>query len=212
MKKKTIIFDFDGTIANTFNTIITLYNKIAPKYNCMLVPHEHRTYLQGQRPQDVFGDYGITKMKIPFIIYEIRKALHREIKNIEPIEGIIEALKEIKDSGFTLGIMTSNSKKNVGVFLKQHNIESLFNFIYSGRNIFNKASVLRKLLKKEQLEKDNVFYIGDETRDIEATKKAEIPMIAVTWGFNDLKSLQGLSPFATVETPKALVEKLKSRP
>lgn len=210
MRNKTIIFDFDGTIANTFNMLTNLYNDIAPKYGCKVVSDEDRILLRDQKPQDILRDYGITRLKMIFLIYEIRKGMHRNIKKIAPIEGMIEAIKELKASGFSLGIMTSNSKKNVSLFLKQNEVISHFDFIYSGKKLFKKAHLLNNLLKKEHIEKKDTIYIGDETRDIEATKKAKIPMIGVNWGFNSRKALEALDPIAVVNSPKKLVEELKN--
>lgn len=210
MNVKTIIFDFDGTIANTFDPIIDIYNSIAPKYNCKIVTPQERIQIKDQRPQDAFKSFNVTRFKIPFIVYEVRRILRQEIKDTPPYEGILEALIVIKNAGFRLGIMTSNSKKNVALFLKENEIDTLFDFIYSGRNLFNKADVLRKLLRKENLEKNNCFYIGDETRDIEATQKIGLPIISVSWGFNSEEALQKLHPIAIAHTPKDLVDALLS--
>jgi phosphoglycolate phosphatase-like HAD superfamily hydrolase len=55
-----------------------------------------------------------------------------------------------------------------------------------------------------------MIYIGDETRDIEACKKINVPIIAVSWGFNSHKSLASHSPTYLINNPKELVEIAKN--
>lgn len=119
MSKKTIIFDFDGTIANTLDAIVDIYNRIASKYRCKIVQPEDRKKLQAQRLQEFLKNYGVTNFKLPFLLLRVRKELRSEIENIRPIAGMVQALKNIKTAGFCLGIMTSNSKKMWLFFQKQ---------------------------------------------------------------------------------------------
>jgi len=135
--------------------------------------------------------------------------LRGEIKNIKPIAGMIQALRNIKNAGLSLGIMTSNSKKNVKIFSEMNGLDGIFDFVYSGRNIFGKDKVIRRLLKDQQIARDNVVYVGDETRDIEAAKKAGIPVVAVSWGFNIREILVVQHPNEIVDEPKNLLECLR---
>ncbi len=209
MRKKTVIFDFDGTILNTLDAVVDIYNKIAPEFRCKIVKEEDRKKLRAKRPQEFLKDYGVTNFKIPFLLIRVRKELRGEIENIEPITGIIQALKEIKAAGFRLGIMTSNSKDNVKIFSQMHGINDVFDFIHSGRNIFGKDKVISQLLRDQNIEKDYAIYVGDETRDIEAAKKVGIPVVAVSWGFNTREILAAQHPNEVIDDPKSLLECLQ---
>jgi phosphoglycolate phosphatase len=50
-----------------------------------------------------------------------------------------------------------------------------------------------------------MLYVGDEIRDIKAAKKAEVPMAAVTWGFNSPESLHAQSPEHVITSPHELL-------
>jgi len=206
---RTIIFDFDGTIANTLDAVVNIYNEIAPKYRCKLVKYEDRKKLQAKRPQEFLKNYGVTNFKLFFLLIHSRRKLRNEIENIKPISGIIETLKELKTAGFKLGIMTSNSKKNVNIFLEMNDIKSIFDFIYTSKNIFGKDKTINKLLQSHKIEKKSVIYIGDETRDVEAAKRLGIPMIAVSWGFNARETLTASKPNKVIDHPKDLLECLQ---
>ena len=65
---------------------------------------------------------------------------------------------------------------------------------------------MKKVLHREHLSQDAVIYVGDETRDIEMSKKLHIPIVAVAWGFNAGKTLASLDPDALVHAPKDLLK------
>ena len=204
--KKTIIFDFDGTLADTFSALIKIYNSIAPYYHCKKINPEDIPELKNKRPQIFLKKYNISKLKLLLLIVHIRKKLKKEIKNIEPIKGIETALQQLKGEKYQLGIMTTNDSKNVQLFLEKNHLEHHFDFIYSGRKFFGKDKFLKKLLQKEGLSKKDVIYVGDETRDIEACKTLQIPIVSVTWGFNSKTILKSLKPEGLAEHPSDLIE------
>jgi len=207
--KKMIIFDFDGTIADTFDESYDIYNEIAPKYKCKQITIKEKAVLRDKKPQEFFEKYGITKMKSSLLLLKGRKKLSKRIKKIMPSRGMIETLKSIRAEGFTMGILTSNSKKNVNIFLKNHGLTDIFDFIRSGKHLFGKSRSLKSILRRKKISRKSVVFIGDETRDIEAAKKAEIPVIAVSWGYNSSKILKTLKPEKLVNIPSKLLENIK---
>jgi phosphoglycolate phosphatase-like HAD superfamily hydrolase len=70
--------------------------------------------------------------------------------------------------------------------------------------MFGKAKVLKELLNKENLNKDDCIYIGDEVRDIEACKEIGLRLVSVTWGYNVDSVLKAYNPDFLANTPQAL--------
>ena len=62
-----------------------------------------------------------------------------------------------------------------------------------------------KIIKKENALKDKCIYIGDETRDIEAARKAGVKVAAVSWGLNSREALEKYQPDWLLENPKNLL-------
>jgi phosphoglycolate phosphatase-like HAD superfamily hydrolase len=205
MTIKTVLFDFDGTIADTFDLLITIYNSIAPKLHCKKLDRKDIPTLQASRPQVFFREYNVSIWKLPFLLYLGQKEMKKCIDSITPIDGMIEALHALKKAGFTLGIVTSNSQENVLSFLKKHEISPLFSFVYSGKSLFGKDKTFKKVFKEQSLDPSAVIYVGDETRDIEAAKKFGIPIISVSWGFNSRAILETLKPDVVVDKAEELV-------
>jgi phosphoglycolate phosphatase len=115
----------------------------------------------------------------------------------------------LNNNGYRLGIITSNSQENVTDFLRVNDLDNLFDFVYSGVTIFGKTTIINNVLKQKQIKPQEVIYVGDETRDIEASKKANIKVIAVTWGFNSQEVLAKQNPDFLIQEPYELLEVIK---
>jgi phosphoglycolate phosphatase len=127
---------------------------------------------------------------------------------VQPFAGIPEMLRLLKQEGFILGILTSNSEENVNLFLQRHNLE-LFDFVRSSSRLFGKAREIRGILKKGRWAKEEVIFIGDECRDIEASHKAGVRVAAVSWGFNTPEALLALQPAALLHEPQEISRLLR---
>jgi phosphoglycolate phosphatase len=208
--KRTVIFDFDGTLANTFDQLTLIYNQIAPFFRCLPVTSEQQSFLRGKKPQDLMRQFRISYLKLPLMLFVARRKLHKDIPHINIFDGIAQALQELRSAGYHLGIMTSNSPKNVKLFLDIHHLDSCFDFICSGWHIFKKDKVLNRLCKKHKIQKKDAAYVGDETRDIIAAKKMGLRVVAVSWGFNTKDSLTALKPEAMANSPWQLLQCIQS--
>ncbi|MFZ2287419.1 MAG: HAD-IA family hydrolase [Bacteroidales bacterium] len=199
-----IIFDFDGTIADTFDLTLEIYNTIAPEYNCRRAGPEDLDLFRTKKPQELLKIYGVSRLKLLSLMLRIRRELNSYIPEIKFIRGMDDSLREIRGRGYRMGILTSNSVNNVGKFLDINNLSGLFDFIYSGKSLFGKDKVIRRLLMHENLTADKVIYVGDEARDIVASKSAGIPVVSVSWGMNRRELLASLSPDQMADDPREL--------
>ena len=55
-----LLFDFDGTLAQSLELVYTIYNRIAPEYNLLQMDEEGRRVLAAGKPQDVMKQYHIS--------------------------------------------------------------------------------------------------------------------------------------------------------
>ncbi|MBP9855081.1 MAG: HAD-IA family hydrolase [Candidatus Omnitrophica bacterium] len=205
MKKQILLFDFDGTIADTFMQIVEISNRLSPEFKFKLIhPHEI-DILKHNTLEETIEYLHVPKLKIPRILLRARAELHKDINSIKPIKHIEEVLHKLKQQGFYMGIITTNSVKNVREFLQAHDLD-FFDFISSTSKVFGKSNSLKTLIRKKKLKIEHAYYVGDEIRDIQAAKRAGIKMIAVTWGFNAKDILQKHNPDYLISTPSELVK------
>ncbi len=71
-----ILFDFDGTLADTLDLAFTLYNRIAGEYGCEPLKPEDKQIIAGGRPQDLLREYNMPMKKLGLITLRIRKDIH----------------------------------------------------------------------------------------------------------------------------------------
>ncbi|ARV62081.1 carotenoid oxygenase [Nostocales cyanobacterium HT-58-2] len=209
MTQKVIIFDFDGTIADTVDALVSIANCLAQKFGYIPITQEELALLRNLSSREIIKYSGISVLKIPFLVKKVKTELKSKIKELKPISGIKEALIVLNNEGYKLGIITSNSQENVTDFLKANELDDLFAFVYSGVTIFGKTTIINNVLKQKQIKPQEVLYVGDETRDIEASKKANIKVIAVTWGFNSQEVLAKQNPDFLIHHPSQLLEVVK---
>lgn len=201
-----IIFDFDGTIADTFETVLKIINRLAKEFGLKPLDSEDVKRYQNLSSREVIKQSEISVVRLPFLLRRLKAELHQEIHQLKLIPGMREALIALKQQGNQLGIVTSNSPENVAIFLESHNLKELFDFTYSGTTIFGKSRVIRRILQQRRLDPRSVVYVGDETRDIEAARTIAVKVVAVSWGFNSSKALVNQQPDYLVNRPDELVE------
>ena len=202
-KIKMMIFDFDGTIADTFHHTMKITNILSDEFKFKKVHDDEIEFLKGKTIQEIIKHLNVPVLKIPNIVAKARSELLKDIEAIEPIDGLKKILPLIKHAKVQMGILTTNSRKNVEKFLKVNDME-IFDFIISTSRVWGKNHGLRKLMQEQKLKAENILYVGDETRDIEAAKKEGIKVIAVTWGYNSHAILETFSPDFIAHTPEEL--------
>lgn len=203
---KVIIFDFDGTIADTFDTIVGISNRLAREFGYKPAAPEQIEQIKSLSSREIIRQSGVSIFKVPLILRKLKAELNNEIHRLIPLPGIPDALAEIRIKGYKLGIITSNDRENVMLFLQNNQLQELFDFIYSGATIFGKNRAINLFLKQHKLKPEEAIYVGDETRDIEAAKKSNIKMIAVSWGFNSETVLAKHKPDFLIHQPSEMIQ------
>ena len=205
--KNTVIFDFDGTLADTFTYILLVFKEIAEEYDINIEGVDVEA-MRSLSVIQLLKYFHIPLYKLPFIVLEGQKRMKRYAPKIKPIKGIPEVLNELKKRNYRMGILTSNSVENVDDFLTRHDLD-MFDFLLSQNNLFGKDRSLRSLMKKYKIVKDEAIYVGDEIRDLDACHTVQIDVVAVGWGFNTPGILKTLRPTFIVDTPEDLLTILK---
>ena len=142
--KPVVIFDFDGTICDSFTQFIQVFNGIAPYYNLIPVSNKDLEDIHNYETEYVIKKHGVTAWTMPIVVYHMRYNMKQLIPTMALCKGIKEAIQEMRNKGIVMGILTSNSQEVVHTFLKHNNLSG-FQFIFTGSGIFGKAKNLKMI-------------------------------------------------------------------
>lgn len=206
MTYRSVIFDFDGTIADTLDEARKVYNHLALEYALRQVGAEEVPDLRHFSLKELLSHLGIPKHRVPILLVRATSLLRANIGRIPLIPGMATLLPALRDRAHCFGILTSNTASNVELFLDAHSLTELFRFVSSTSKLSGKAKHLRAIQKTFSIRGEEILYVGDEIRDIRAAKKAGVAMAAVTWGFNSRASLEREEPDYLIDSPAQLLD------
>lgn len=198
----TIIFDFDGTLADTLPLVIEIFYQLT---GAQQLPPEEIKHLRQLSKRDVARELHIPLWKIPILVARGRRKLRARAGEVELFNDVPAILAQLKTHGHQLLVVSSNDTNTIEQCLRKNGLNKLFTQIYGSVGLFSKARRLHKIIRKNQINRENCWYIGDEVRDIEAATANDIRSIAVTWGYNDKRALDACSPTFVAAKPQDLL-------
>lgn len=206
MAYRTLIFDFDGTLANTLEESRRIFNTLAEDYSLREVQADELGELRHMSLKELLAHLNIPKRRVPALIARGTSLMRANISGLPLIGGIDEVIPSLRAKADSFGILTSNASTNVDLFLRAHGLREHFDFISSTSKLTGKAKHLRAIRKTFSMNAHEMLYVGDEIRDVKASQKAGIPVAAVTWGFNSPEVLAAHSPDHLIHQPEELLE------
>lgn len=208
MNKRYIVFDFDGTIANTVDPAFKLGNTVLKEMGEQQLTATQLGSLRDKSYMEIIKTFKVPIWKVPILLLKLRTKLQDNFEMVEPYPHMKEVLEELSKEGYYMYILTSNDKAFVQHFMDKYDI-NVFEDVYSEMNIFGKAEALKKFMKIQKIQADDMIYIGDEVRDIEACHKNKTRIISITWGFNTEDILKQHNPDTIITSPKQLLKAIQ---
>jgi len=196
------IFDFDGTLVDTLDMYIRIFEKLTKRPKPFSEAEIQR--LRGMTALRIARELRIRPWHVSWLLVRGRALMRRRMLEVEVFPGVEDVLQQLQVANVPMYIMSTSSPGNIRKLLKARGLEGYFKRIYGNVGVFGKAKMLRRVIEQNGFDPSGVFYIGDEARDIEATKRVGVHGIAVGWGFNSPALLERHEPFALVQTPKQL--------
>lgn len=213
MKYENIIFDFDGTLVNSFKPIWQTTLFVLSQVNNLKIVKSVESFdeffevhSQGRDLFDLFGDiYGLPRdhedLKIPVKMHQENSANFFTSEISFP--GILDLLFELKKNGAKLFVATNNITTNVKSVFESFRpglFEELFTDIAdyysvdSGRQKPD-PQMLEVLIQKHNLNVEKTILVGDDEKDFKVGVAIEkLKVVGVAWGKYDFKKLKTITP------------------
>lgn len=192
MPYELVVFDFDGTLADSFGWMMGVLPEVSERFGLRRVTRDELEVLRHQEPRAALAQLGVPLWKLPSIAMHVRGLAARDAERIALFPGALAALEAIEARGIALAIVSSNSEENVRRALGPH--AARIRHYGCGAGMFGKRPKLRRVAQRAGVAPARVIAIGDEVRDIEAAAAEGMHTGAVTWGYAAREALHRASP------------------
>ncbi len=193
--KKIIIFDFDGVLADSFNTFYPLLRDAMKSAGLSLTKNQYRNLFTGNVHQgfkDFTNDERKYEAAMKFRSSNYDKYYYDEHRKVKLFPGAIKFLKKT-GKNYLLAIASSGREDNIKDLLEVGGVKNLFSLILAN-SATSKAGMIKEILYKLGGKAEASIMITDTVGDILTAKKSGLKTIAVTWGFHSEQVLLGAHP------------------
>lgn len=210
-RTEAVVFDFDGTLADSFPWFAAELNAVARDWGFRQVAAEAAVRLRHLSADAIFRELRVARWKLPWIARDLRRRMARDIDQIVLFEGIELLLKQLDVSDLRVAIMSSNEVDNIRRVLGPSLCAGIEAF-ECGASLNGKRRRLKRLGRRLGLPVATLLYIGDEVRDIEAARLAGAQAGAVTWGYNSESALRAKAPDQLFRQIAEIADQLLTEP
>jgi phosphoglycolate phosphatase len=199
MTYKLVIFDFDGTLADSEQWLRGVINQVAKRFRFRSVTEAEFQMLRGKDTRTILAHMGVATWKLPFLAHHMRRLVARDAHQISTFPGVYELLTELERRGIVIAVVSSNSEANVRAILGPESAARI-RFYECGAGLFGKRKKFRTVLRRSGIRPGDAMAIGDEIRDVEAAVAEGIAAGAVSWGYATPEILREQQPSAMFES------------
>lgn len=193
--KKLCIFDLDGTLLNTLDSIAYYVNDTMKHFGLPVIETEKIRTFVGNGAKNLISHslrYNGSELDAEKVLsVYIEKYNSDALYLVKPYEGIPELLSKLHENGVTLAVLSNKPHSSTSIMIDKIFGKDLFSVVrgpYNNEKVKPEPAVANEIAKG--FEKENCFFIGDSDVDIETGKNALMHTVGVTWGFRDRDVLQ----------------------
>ena len=210
--KKLILFDFDGTLADTSEGIRACYNETAVSMG--FLPRGNR--------DDFFGIIGgslehgfvtlwpeMTDSQIGEAVIEYRRLYSQKgvLKPVYLYPGMKETLDSLQKKGYLLGVATLKHSRFAGELLEKLSIQKYFTILCAYTGSETKRDLLELACQKAKTNPSECLLVGDSPFDGEGAKAFGMDFAAALygWGFRTKQEALAYHPVICLKSPSDLL-------
>lgn len=202
-----VVFDLDGTLADTFPTVLRIFNRL------MLERTGREWQLEELIPY--FGPPESVMIKRMFpraeehepMIADYYRLSREDGRDIKPFAGIRQLVHGLRNAGVKLGVYSGASTEAARIRVGHAGLLDFFDEVLGGDAVSKykpHPEGLLKLIERFEVDPGATAYIGDMVADVEAGRSAGATTVAVTWGAGTRDALFAAKPDHLIDDPQML--------
>lgn len=201
----TIIFDFDGTLADSFSVGLDVYNQLAAKRKIRIIDANDWEKVRRMSFKQALKFAGARPYIFPGLIKEGKNLFKARAHEIRLFKGLDKVIHKLYKDGHSLYILSSNSEDTIHHVLEAAGVHESIEILKSPP-FFGKASAIKNLVKSKKLDQSSTWMVGDELRDGIAANKAGVNFLGVAWGLQPEEILLKAMPKYIAVQPKDILK------
>lgn len=210
-KTKLIIFDYDGVLVDTFPLACSAYHAIFKEFNIKtnVSTEQFRDFFEVDWTKNL-AVLGISDKKdIEKCELIFRSIVADSNKNVKIYSNIEPVLKELKNKGYKLAVLSNNYEDIIKTHLRKNKILHYFDKIADVTyGLKPDTKGILRLLEELELKPEETVMIGDMDGDILTAKNAKLKKaIGVSWGFHNHKKLKDAD--VIINTPLEIINEVE---
>ncbi len=211
---KACIFDLDGTLLDTVESIAYSANRALKKCGFSEHPIEEYKMFAGDGQLELIrrcvkASGGNNATDVDNVMKEYIKLFKNDcLYHVKPYEGITELLRELKNHDIKVNVLSNKAHINVIYIIDEIFGKDSFDIVMGQQeSIERKPSPEGALIIAERLnvKPEECIYIGDTNTDMKTGKSAGMYTIGVTWGFRDYEELREQQPDGIIDKPEEIL-------
>ena len=195
---QAVIFDFDGTIADSLPALLRMYDDVHGRP--VQRTQEAVDSMRNKSMYQIAREMGLPLWKIAWLAIRGRRMLRRHLRSIRVYPGLTELIRDLYEARVKLFVVSTNHSENIRKYLQWHDLDTYFDGIYGGAHFWSKAGMMRRVVRREGLDRAQLWCVGDEKVDVMSARGARLRIISVTWGYSSKHGLDSLKPDKLVTT------------
>ncbi|WP_117161720.1 HAD family hydrolase [Paraliobacillus sp. X-1268] len=181
---KAIIFDFDGTLANTLPICYVAFQSVFKEFDNKDLSSEDIRSMFGPSETGIIIENlkNTNKENAIELYYEKYLEYHEQL--VKPNNDITEMIGYLKEKDIKTGIVTGKARRSLDISLKALHMDNLFEIIITGDDVIHPKphpEGVVKALSLLEVERNDSMFIGESDADIEAGLKANVTTAGVKW-------------------------------
>ena len=215
---RACIFDLDGTIADTVESIGVVGNRLLRHYGLPEQPIQEYNYYAGDGADELVKRILKASKGTDKVDYEEARVLYRKwfeedpFYHVKPFEGIPELLRGLKEEGIRIAVFSNKPHHAAVDVVKKIFGEGLFDEVQGQTaQVPRKPSPVGALAIADRLgvTPEECLYLGDTNTDMETGNNAKVDTVGVTWGFRTREELMSFHPALIADHPSQVVQYIK---
>ncbi|MBH5319600.1 HAD family hydrolase [Paenibacillus sp. GSMTC-2017] len=211
---KAILFDFDGTLADTLPLSFHAFQTVFKQYDNRDVTIDELISMLGPTEEDIIGGNFSDQTSVQQAIedyYSIYEKGH--LDTFQNDQNIIDLLHDLKENGIKLGVITGKSRRAYTLSTEALSLHSYFDIAITGNDVEKPKpdpEGINNALSTLGINKSNAIFIGDSNADIVAGKAAGVRTYGVQWLSTSQSLVYDLNPdaiFTSVVELRELLDK-----